>query len=184
MSEETVLKAEVKEGSSKTSWPALMLIGAGAMLLVTNLLHISLMNYLWPGFIAGLGLLMIWPSYQSTAERQSRLSFLAVPGAVLLAMGGLFFLLNLTNHFESMAYSWTLLLAAGAAGYAYLKRFDDSGAAQEKTHRFIRTMVLAFMVLATIFELLIFQSLGAWWPILLIGVGAYMYLKNKRSESE
>jgi CDP-diglyceride synthetase len=184
MSEETVLKAEVKSGSTKTLWPALLLISAGVILLITNLLNISLMNYLWPGFIAGLGLLMVWPSYQSTAERQSPFSFLAVPGAVLLAMSGLFFLMNLSHHFESMAYSWTLLLAAGAAGYAYLKRFDDSGAVQEKSHRFIRTMVLAFMVLATIFELLIFQSLGAWWPLLLIGVGVYMYLKNKRSESE
>jgi len=31
---------------------------------------------------------------------------------------------------------------------------------------------------------LIFQSLGAWWPLLLIGVGAYLYLKSKRSETE
>jgi hypothetical protein len=184
MSEETVLKAEVKNGSTKTSWPALLLISAGVVLLATNLLHISLMSYLWPGFIAGLGLLLIWPSYKSTAEQQSSLSFLAVPGAILLAMGGLFFLMNLTNHFESMAYSWTLLLAAGAAGYAYLKRFDESGAAREKAHRFIRAMVLAFMGLAMVFELLVFQSLGAWWPILLIGVGFYLYLKNKRSETE
>ena len=184
MSEETVLKAEVKGGNGHTSWPALLLIGAGVLVLVTNLLHISLMNYLWPGFIVGLGLLMVWPAYQSTAEQQSRLSFLAVPGAMMLAMGGLFFLMNLTDHFESMAYGWTLILAAGAAGYGYLKRFDESPAAQEKAHRFIRTMVLAFMALATVFELLIFQSLGAWWPLLLIGGGAYVYLKNKRSSNE
>jgi len=184
MSEETVLKAEVNGASEHTSWPALLLISAGVVLLVTNLMHISLMNYLWPGFIAGLGLLMVWPSYQSTAERQSPFSFLAVPGAMALAMGGLFFLMNLTNHFESMAYAWTLILAAGGAGYAYLKRFDDSSNAQAKSHKFIRTMVLAFMALATVFELLIFQSLGAWWPLLLIGVGAYLYLKSKRSESE
>jgi hypothetical protein len=162
----------------------LLLIGAGAILLVTNLLHISLMSYLWPGFIVGLGLLMVWPSYQSTAERQSRLSFLAVPGAMMLAMGGLFFLMNLTDHFESMAYAWTLILAAGGAGYGYLKRFDEASNTQAKVHKFVRTMILAFMALAMVFELLIFQSLGAWWPLLLIGVGAYLYLRSKRSESE
>ncbi|MGD2078987.1 MAG: hypothetical protein PVH18_11425 [Chloroflexota bacterium] len=183
MSEETVLKAEIKN-SERAAWPALLLIGAGALLLLTNLLHISLMSYLWPGFIAGLGILMVWPAYQSTAERQSAFAFLAVPGAVLLAMGGLFFLMNLTDHFESMAYSWTLLLAAGAGGYAYLKRFEESGIAREKAHRFIRVMVLAFMALAAMFELFIFQSLGAWWPLLLIGAGIYLYVKDKRSEGE
>jgi len=125
MSEETILKAEVEEKGGRASWPALLLIGAGFFLLITNLLHISLMSYLWPGFIAGLGVLLLWPSYQSTAQRQSGFSFLAVPGAMLLAMGGLFFLMRLTNHFESMAYSWTLILAAGAGGYAYLKRFEE-----------------------------------------------------------
>ena len=184
MSEETVLKAEVNDKGHDSSWPAALLIGGGLLLLVTNLLNISLMNYLWPGFIVGTGLLMLWPSYNSTDERQSRLSFLAVPGAMALAMGGLLFLMNLTDHFESMAYAWTLILAAGAAGYAYLKRFDESSEAQAKAHRFIRAMVLAFMGLATLFEILIFQSLGAWWPLLLIGVGAYLYLKNKRSETE
>lgn len=184
MSEETVLKAEVQGKGGNSSWPATLLIGAGLILLVTNLLHISLMHYLWPGFIVGLGLLMLWPSYQSTPERVSRFSFLAVPGAMALSMGGLLFLMNLTNHYESMAYGWTLVLAAGAAGYAYLKRFEESSPAQAKVHRFIRTMVIAFMVLATVFELLIFQSLGAWWPLLLIGVGAYLYLKGKRSESQ
>jgi len=184
MTDETVLKAEVKAKGGQVSWPALVLIGAGIVLLTTNLLHISLMAYLWPGFFVGLGALLAWPAYKSTAASQSRLSILAIPGAMLLAMGGLFFLMNLTDHFESMAYSWTLILAAGGAGYAYLKRFDRSGAAQEKAQRFIRTMVLAFMGLATLFELLVFESLGAWWPILLIGVGVYLYLKNQRSETK
>jgi hypothetical protein len=184
MTEETVLKAEVREKNGRASWPALILIAAGVVLLITNLLHISLMAYLWPGFLVGLGLLLIWPSYQSTAASQSWLSFLAIPGAMVLAMGVLFFLMNLSSHFEAMAYSWTLILAAGAGGYAYLKRFEESGAAGEKAQRFIRAMVLAFMGLATVFELLVFESLGAWWPILLIGVGTYLYLKDKRSENE
>ncbi len=184
MSEETVLKSEVNGRGQSTSWPALLLIGAGVVLLVTNLLHISLMAFLWPGFIAGLGLLLVWPAYRSTAANQSSLSFLAIPGAMVLAMGALFFLMNLSDHFESMAYSWTLILAAGAAGYAYLKRFEQSGVAQEKAWRFIRTMVLAFMGLATLFELIVFESLGAWWPLLLIGAGAYLYLKSKRSDNE
>ena len=184
MSEETVLKAEVGKSSEKPSKLAGGLIIAGLLLLALNLLDIHLMDYLWPMFIVGLGALMVWPAYKSTADEQSKMSFLAVPGAMTLALGALLFLMNLVNHYESMAYSWTLLLAAGGAGYGYIHRFDESGDKVEKAHRFIRTMVLAFMGLAVVFELFIFQSLGAWWPVLIVGLGIYLLVKNKRSDTQ
>jgi len=92
--------------------------------------------------------------------------------------------MNITNHFESMAYAWTLILAAGAGGYIYLNRFEDSNNRIEKAHRFIRTMVLVFMGMAMFFELLIFQSFGYWWPLIIIGLGAYMLIKERRSKSD
>lgn len=181
MSEETVLKAETGKARSIVSAAPVLLVGAGAAILLANLLHIHLIDFLWPGFIIGPGLLMLWPAYQSTPESRSSWSFLAIPGAMAVALGVLLFLMNLVDHFESMAYAWTLILAAGAQGYAYMKRFEENGQAAEKAYRFIRTMLLAFMGLATIFELFIFRSLGDWWPVLLIGLGAYMYIKSRRT---
>ncbi len=181
MSDESVLKAEVKKNGEGGLRVAMGIIAAGVILLVANLLQISLMDYLWPIFLIGLGTLMIWPAYRSTREEKSRLSFFAVPGAMTVTLGGLLFLMNLVNHFESMAYSWTLILAAGAAGYAYMHRFDEPNETADKAHRFIRVMVIAFMALAIILELLVFQSLGAWWPILIIGMGIYLYIRNKRN---
>jgi hypothetical protein len=184
MSEETVLKAEVGKADEKPSKLAGGLIIAGLLLLALNLLDIHLMNYLWPMFIIGPGVMMMWPAYKSTADEQSKLSFLAVPGAMILATGALLFLMSVSNHYESWAYSWTLLLAAGGAGYGYMHRFDDAGDKVEKAHRFIRTMVLLFMGLAAFFELFVFQSLGAWWPVLIVGLGIYLLVKNKRSETQ
>lgn len=181
MTEDTVLKAETGKRVAKASVPALLLIAGGVILLATNLLHIHLMNYLWPGFFVGTGLLLMWPAYQSTPSQRNSLSFLAVPGAMTIALGVMLFLMNLVNHYESMAYAWTLLLAAGGAGYLYLHRFDASSEARDKAHQFIRKTVLAFMGLATIFELIIFQSLGDWWPLFLVGLGFYLLIKNKRS---
>lgn len=124
---------------------------------------------------------MLWPAYQATADHRSKLSFLAVPGAMTLATGVLLFLMNTVNHYESWAYAWTLVLAAGAAGYAYMHRYDETGERGEKAYKFIRVMVLTFMALAVFFEVLVFQSLGVWWPLLLIGLGLYVFVKNKRS---
>jgi hypothetical protein len=181
MSEETVLKAEVEKKRDRPLLPVL-LIGIGLILLATNVLHIRLMGFIWPGFILGFGLMMMWPSYRSTAERQSSLSFFAVPGAMTVAFAGLMFVLNLFDHFESMAYAWTLLLAAGAAGYLYQRRFVEPDSATEKARSFIRVMLLTFMTLTAIFELLIFQTLGGWWPLLVIGLGIYLWVKESRSE--
>lgn len=178
MSDETLLKAEAKKKSSVNKG-AMILISAGVVMLAVNLLGFDLMDFLWPAFIIGPGLLMIWPSYQSTNENQSRFSFLAVPGAMTIAVGLLLFLMNIVGHYESWAYVWPLVVASGAAGYDYMNRFSESTARSEKVHRLIRTMVITFMVLAVFFELLIFNSLGAWWPLLLIGLGFYVYFKNR-----
>lgn len=182
MSDETVLKAETGKPRDLISVAPLLLVGAGVAILLANLFHIHLIDILWPAFVIGPGLLMLWPAYQSTPESRSAWSFLAIPGAMAVALGVLLFLMNLVDHFESMAYAWTLVLAAGAQGYAYMKRFEESGQAADKAYRFVRTMLLAFMGLATVFELFIFRSLGDWWPLLLIGLGAYMYVKSRRSE--
>ncbi len=181
MSEETVLKAEINQKRDKPLIPVLLII-AGLLLLVINVFHIHLMGLLWPGFIVGTGLLMMWPVHKSTQEQRSRLSFLAIPGAMTIAMGALLFLMNLFGHYESMAYAWTLILAAGAAGYLYQRRFDEQDATSEKARGFIRIMVLSFMAMAAVFELLIFQSLGGWWPLLVIGLGLYLWVRESRSE--
>ena len=179
MSEKTTFKAEqkTKEGVNKG---ATVLISAGILLLAVNLLGIDLMNFLWPAFIVGPGLLMLWPSYQSTPERQSGFSFLAIPGAVMVAVGLLLFLMNIVDHFESWAYVWPLVVAAGAAGYDYMHRFEESTSRTEKVHKLIRSLVILFMALAVLFELLVFNSLGSWWPVLLIGLGFYVYVNNRR----
>ena len=96
------------------------------------------------------------------------MSFLAIPGAMTLAVGALLFLMNLFGHYGSMAYAWTLVLAAAAAGYLYQRRFAEPDEASEKARGFIREMILSFMALAVVFELLIFQSLGGFWPLLVV----------------
>jgi len=184
MSEETVLKAEVQKKKIAGSWPALALIAAGVLILVSKLFGLILMDFMWPGFIIGFGLVLMYPAYMSTAEDRKSLSFFAVPGAMSVALGMLLFMMNLVDHFESMAYSWPLLLAAGAGGYIYQHRFDEGNERKEKAHRFIRLMVLLFMGMAMVFELLIFQSFGNWWPLVIIGLGGYMLVKERRSSSD
>jgi hypothetical protein len=176
--DETVFKAHKEKGS--LSVPAVALIAAGLLLLVVNVFNISLMSYLWPGFILGFGLLLLWPAHQSTAEQQSSVAFLAVPGMMVAATGLILFVLNLTNHFESMAYAWPLFLAAAAGGIMYMNRFDQLNTVHQSGRRFIRMMGFLFIGLAAFFEFLIFRSFGPWWPLALVALGAYLLVQNKK----
>ncbi|MCA9972503.1 MAG: hypothetical protein KC425_19915 [Anaerolineales bacterium] len=184
MSEETLYKAEearVMKQSAPSSLPAIGLIGFGGTLLVLNLMGVHMMEIFWPLFVVGPGLLLLWPAYASTAERQRVLAFLAVPGAMLLAVGALLFVMNITGHFEAWAYSWTLVLAAAAMGLQYLKRHDATARIHRNGRGFIRNMGMLFLGLAAFFEIIVFESVMPWLPLALIAFGVYTLMKNRRA---
>ncbi|MCP4357201.1 MAG: hypothetical protein GY796_04180 [Chloroflexi bacterium] len=181
MSEETVYKVEENHKlARKHAWPAYLIIGSGILLLVANLFSFHLMDILWPGFIIVPGLMLLWPAYNSTPEHHSTVDFLAVPGALFVAVGALLFLMNLTNHFEAWAYSWPLLGAAVAAGIMYMYRFEPDHSVHESGRRFIRVMVFLFGGFAVFFEILIWGRFIPLFAVALIGYGVYMLAQNRR----
>jgi len=186
MSEEQVFKAEEarKLKLQLSTNPATLLIGAGILLLIANMVGIQLIEYLWPGFVIGPALLLLWPAYKSTPEKEHKLSFLAVPGAILLTTGVLLFLMNLTNYFEAWAYSWVLLIAAIPAGIMYMKRFDPEHSIHVNGHKFMRTVLIIFGMMAVFFEILIFEHHSIWLAFSLMGYGVYLLAKERRTEKE
>lgn len=183
MSEETVFKAdEAAKLKDRPSLPALILIGSGVVLLLAHLFDIRLMDVFWPGFIIAPGLLLMWPAYKSTADQQSKLALLAVPGAMIATTGLLLFAMNLTNHFEAWAYSWPLVIASAAAGIMYVTRFDDNGPLQERGYKLIRVLAMVFLGLAVFFEILVFENFNPVMSLGLIGFGLYLLLRSRREK--
>lgn len=181
MSEETVFKAEeAARLRSQQSLPALLLIGAGVLLLFAYIFDVRLMEYLWPGFLIAPALLFMWPAYKSTAEEQSKFAFLAVPGAMLGTIGVLLFVMNITNHFEAWAYSWPLVIAAAAGGVMYVTRFDQNERLEERGYKFIRVMSMLFFGLAFFFEIIVFENFNPFMSIGLIALGLYLLLRDRR----
>lgn len=184
MSEEVIYKAQTKQLKRRGIAPAGIIIAVGAVLLFANLIEFNMMTIMWPIlFIVAPGLLLLWPAYSSTPDQRHALSFLAVPGSVLLALGGLLFTMNLFGHWESWAYAWVTLPAAVVSGVMYMNRHDKSHRVHQSGRGFIRIIGILGLVQAAIFELLIFDTLGSWWPIALIAFGVYMFIKEKNSVS-
>jgi hypothetical protein len=181
MSEDTHLyKVEQKALAARENWPAYGLIAIGAGLLLAHIFHVELISILWPGFVIAPGLLLLWPSHRSTEQYNHPLSFLAVPGAFITAVGVLLFVMNITNHFEAWAYAWTLTFAAAAAGLSYIYRFDPVHSIHEKVHKFTQVMLYLFIGFAIFFELVIFGAFNPWLPLALIAYGIYMVARENR----
>lgn len=181
MSEETIFKAQEKiKLNSKSSLLPWILIGVGVVMLLASMLDVHLIDYLWPGFIIVPGLLLMYPSYKSTAEEQSGWSFLAVPGAIFLATGALSFVMNLFNHFEAWAYTWPLIPAAIAAGVLYITRFDGNERLERRAHKFIRLMAMLTVGLAFFFEIIVYENFNPLMALGLIVFGLYLLLQERK----
>lgn len=161
--------------------PGLAVIGFGVLLLATQMAGIALMSYAWPAFVLVPGLLLMMPAYNSTPEKISRASFFAVPGALLLTVGGLLFSMNLANgYFEAMAYSWPLMVIGVLAGLMYMHRFNESHPIHTNGRKAMRVLFYLFTGFALFFELLIFESFSPILPVFLIGLGVLLLVRQRR----
>jgi hypothetical protein len=182
MSDETIYKAQEKvKLHSETSLLPWILIVVGGVLLLASTFDVHLMDYLWPGFFIVPGLLMMVPAYKSTVDDQSRWSFLAIPGAVFLMIGGLSFVMNLFDHFEAWAYSWPLIPAAIAGGVLYMTRFDNNQRLEQRAHKFIRFLVMLVVGMAFFFEIIVFENFNPLMSLGLILFGLYLLRQERRA---
>ncbi|GJM42595.1 MAG: hypothetical protein DHS20C20_28770 [Ardenticatenaceae bacterium] len=185
MSENSVLKIEEsRKLQLRQNWPAYGVIGVGVALLASQIFGFEMIDVLWPGFVLAPGLLLLWPAYNATPERPSRLSFLAVPGTMFMTIATLLFVMNLTGYFEAWAYSWPLVFASVAWGLMYSRRFEPGHAIHQSGYRFMRFMVLLAMGLVVFFEAIIFGSVNPLLPLGVIGFGIYLLVKERRSSKQ
>ena len=63
----------------------------------------------------------------------------------------------------------------------YVKRVVPVHTIHGAGYRVMRALILATMALAIFFELFVFRGAGAWWLLMLIALGAYLWLRDKRS---
>ncbi len=185
MSEDSILKIEeAGKLQRRQALPAYGVIAIGVVLLLSNLFNFHLINVLWPGFVITPGLMLLWPAYSSTPQRPKTLSFLAVPGAMMIITGILLFIMNLTNHFEAWAYSWPLVLGSVAWALMYMKRFEPQHRVHHTGYNFMRLMVLLAMGFAVFFELIVFGSFNPLLPLGIIAFGVYLLIKERQHNKQ
>ena len=155
------------------------LIALGVLVLVGQLSGFSLFSTLWPLFVAAPGLVFLYLAYTGGKKEAG----FAVPGTVVTGTGLILFYQNITGHWVSWAYAWTLYpLFVGLALNFMRSRTGDEGQ-QKASQILMRIGSIGFILGAVFFEVLLFNNGGIFGglalPVILIGLGDVMLLTNK-----
>ena len=118
----------------------------------------------WPFFIIGLGVrFFIWAIVSNTGG-------LAVPGAILSGIGGIFYYQNMSGNWGSWSYIWALIPAFVGVGIVI-------GGVIDKNYKEAISGGLTLLVISAILFLVfgsafgLNTSLAQYWPVLLIALG-------------
>ncbi|MCC6736445.1 MAG: UbiA prenyltransferase family protein [Bauldia sp.] len=149
----------------------IIILAVGAWLLIARVFHINLGRDWWPLIFLVPGLAFLALAFSGRRANPG----LAVAGAIVATLGGIFLFQSATHHWESWAYIWALFpLAAGVALMAAGNRNGDE-AMQQSGMETARWAGIAFVALLVFFELFIYSGLfGFLIPIALVLVGGYM----------
>lgn len=134
---------------------------------------LMLMGALWPLFIIAPGAVFLYAAKKGDKQN----SGLIFPGMIITGTGLILLYQNMTGHWESWAYIWSLYPVM--IGYAMRFNGQHTGNDTEITvgRNMMRYGLMAFAGLALFFELLIFGSLSAW---LLLAAGvAFLWWRGQ-----
>lgn len=155
-----------------------VLIGLGLLALVSEIFEgLDFWGTFWPFMIIGFGALFFAGMFlggKSTAP-------LAIPGSIISMIGLMLFIQNVTGHFESWAYGWTVIVFSVGLGIYIMGRWSDDPGSVRGGKGVMRVGVTMFIIFAAFFEGLVFRSFAFSsyiLPVGLIVLGFYLVLKR------
>ena len=123
----------------------------------------------WPLIIVIVGVFFLISAFISTPQ-------LAIPGSIVTGVGSILYYQNLTGNWDTWAYIWTLIPGFVGIGLILSARLGGAGHTAAAGGRLLGISAILFLVFA-----LFFSNVGQFWPILLIALGIWLLVRNRRS---
>ena len=151
----------------------------GAIMIVFGLLALACQvfrsvdwGFLWPFTVIGFGALFFVGMFAGGKQTAG----LAIPGSIIGGIGLVLLYQNITNHWESMSYFWTLIIMFVGAGIYIMGWYGGDANQRQAGVRVMKIGFVLFVIFGAFFEM-IFSSFGnVLFPVLLILLGAYLVL--------
>ena len=152
------------------------LIG-GAVLIAFGLLSLAGQIFrdvnwgaLWPFVIIGLGALFFVAMFSGGKQTAG----FAIPGSIVGGIGLVLLIQNITGHWESMSYFWTLIILFVGTGIYVMGWYSGDSEQKNSGWRVMKVGLLLFIIFGAFFEMMFSSFNGLIFPILLILLGVYL----------
>lgn len=151
-----------------------LLIGFGLLSLVSRVFRWLDWGFLWPFLIIGLGALFFIAMF---ATGKSAAGF-AVPGSIVGGIGLVLLFQNITDHWESMSYFWTVIIIFVGLGIYLMGWYGEDASQRKSGAGVMKVGIILFVIFGTFFEMLFSSFNNIVFPVLLILLGIYLVLSR------
>lgn len=152
-----------------------VLIGIGLISLAGQFLRGSgFWGMIWPFFVIGLGAVFFVGMFGAGKSAAG----LAIPGTIITVVGLMLFLQNLSGHWESWSYGWTVIIMAVGLGIYIMGWYGENPSQRQSGLGLIKLGAILFIIFGAFFEM-IFNSFSFSryvFPAALILLGAYLII--------
>lgn len=168
-----------------------MLVGVGVLALFGQLLGgFDFWGTLWPLMIVGLGSMF----FVGMLAGGKSAAPLAIPGSIITVNGLMMFFQNLTGHWESWSYGWTVILISVGLGIFIMGAVSEDEQRRQAGLRVMQIGFILFIIFGAFFEMLFSPALPfglnkVIFPVALILLGGYLLvvrsglLGNRKNET-
>ena len=151
-----------------------LLIVFGLMALAGQLFRVVDWGFLWPFAIIGVGALFFVGMF---AGGKGTAAF-AIPGSIISGIGLVLLFENITQHWESMSYFWTLIILFVGIGIYVMGWFAGDENQKRSGWHVMKIGFVLFIIFGTFFEMIFSSFSNILFPVLLILLGAYLILSR------
>ena len=164
-----------------------VLIAIGVLSLFGQIFtSINFWSFIWPFFIIGVGAMF----YVGMFAGGKSVSGLAIPATIITTIGLILFYQNMTGHWESWSYAWTVIILAVGLGIYIMGVFGEDEGQRNSGKNLMKVGAILFVVFGGFFEMIF--SIGSKsmlrqsvFPIILILFGLYLiYTRLTKKDSE
>jgi hypothetical protein len=135
----------------------------------------------WPFIVIGVGAMFFVGMFAGGKS----VSGLAIPASIITTVGLVLFYQNLTGHWESWSYGWTVILMSVGLGIFIMGVYDGNEEQRKSGLGVMRIGLILFILFGGFFELIFsagerFGLRQVVFPVALILLGLYLIFKRLR----
>ncbi len=131
-------------------------------------------GFLWPFIVIGVGALFFVAMFAGGKQAAG----FAIPGTIVSGIGLVLLFQNITKHWESMSYFWTLIILFVGVGIYIMGVYGNDPGQKKSGAGVMKVGLILFIVFGSFFEMIFSSISNLIFPILLILLGAYLVLNR------